>query len=532
MFDVTIQRYIMDIFNIVFSQTPSTNDYQTHLSSTKLSHQKQEKWRTRQDRAVHCILCELAPYMLTRNKCLSCSLHVHSKHSLPSARYEAPLLHQTSSNIHHSRIHSFSSGEALRHRLLYPRLDVEGTIQKSQDVPDASDPELCSFAKRQNASGLNSFASLLPGMVSESRRPGDIAPNVQCRHDAEGLVPDATRMISEARRPGDIRMNGKEETEMIQQSEVSHNSGCKAPNVKNRPYMERKINSSSRTYQTDELFWCIRSGARELVPDASVWVPNEPKPIDKHPTGMMSDDQKPGDIVGGVQEISSHHQTSVTSDERDLTIFSWKKSGYLDPKTIVNREIEEKKKIVDFLKNNPSLLKPYKVTKQQLQEIMSDFITNKPIHLLMVHALALYYHKHIVIHFTDVNTYIEYPPNDDTKEIHIIICGKKKDTKTQRWKPSWTQLDISDVEEYYQKLKETSMRQYSWKQILHPCSHYKVLELYKIAETVNFQLSFGVNDRTDGAECSKPKHGQKWTKPELYQALLNYFEQNTIRPEI
>ena len=58
-----------------------------------------------------------------------------------------------------------------------------------------------------------------------------------------------------------------------------------------------------------------------------------------------------------------------------------------------NIEIEEKQKIMEMMKKNPSKIKecPKQITKAQYQEIMSDFMTNKKITNEMLIMFALYY---------------------------------------------------------------------------------------------------------------------------------------------
>ena len=59
--------------------------------------------------------------------------------------------------------------------------------------------------------------------------------------------------------------------------------------------------------------------------------------------------------------------------------------------------LEEKWKIVEYLKTNPSCLKPMKISKQTTKEIMGDLITNAHMDLLSLHGAAIYYHLHLFI---------------------------------------------------------------------------------------------------------------------------------------
>jgi len=74
----------------------------------------------------------------------------------------------------------------------------------------------------------------------------------------------------------------------------------------------------------------------------------------------------------------------------------------------MNRELEEKAHIVEFLKNNRHLLKAMKITVAATQEMMGDLLTNKQTVLTMVPAFAMYYGATIRIVCEQSRTYLEY----------------------------------------------------------------------------------------------------------------------------
>ena len=74
----------------------------------------------------------------------------------------------------------------------------------------------------------------------------------------------------------------------------------------------------------------------------------------------------------------------------------------------MNRELEEKAHIVEFLKNNRHLLKAMKITVAATQEMMGDLLTNKQTVLSMVPAFAMYYGATIRIVCEQSRTYLEY----------------------------------------------------------------------------------------------------------------------------
>jgi len=80
----------------------------------------------------------------------------------------------------------------------------------------------------------------------------------------------------------------------------------------------------------------------------------------------------------------------------------------------MNRELEEKAHIVEFLKNNRPLLKAMKITVAATQEMMGDLLTNKQTVLSMVPAFAMYYGATIRIVCEQSRTYLEYLPASET----------------------------------------------------------------------------------------------------------------------
>ena len=77
-------------------------------------------------------------------------------------------------------------------------------------------------------------------------------------------------------------------------------------------------------------------------------------------------------------------------------------------KKYANRELEEKQKIMEHFKKNPSSMKQmnFKVTNVLLQEILSDLMTNKKTSLATFLAFVSYYKKRVFI--VRKNTYLMY----------------------------------------------------------------------------------------------------------------------------
>jgi hypothetical protein len=80
-------------------------------------------------------------------------------------------------------------------------------------------------------------------------------------------------------------------------------------------------------------------------------------------------------------------------------------------KKYANREIEEKQKIIDFIKKTPQKLKlsNHKITNIMIQEILSDLMVNLKSSLLAFIGLTHYYNKHFYI--VRGHTYLYFSSN-------------------------------------------------------------------------------------------------------------------------
>jgi hypothetical protein len=175
--------------------------------------------------------------------------------------------------------------------------------------------------------------------------------------------------------------------------------------------------------------------------------------------------------------------------------------------TRANYEMEEKRHIVEYLKTNVSCLKPYKITKQQVQEIMSDLLTNQPIHMIHVYAFAVYYRQHIVLHFVETHSYVEIRNVQESEQEMTILVSTTHQPSPSQTQTTWN-IYHGSTQEYYERLQHTCIPQYSWKQTLRPCSTYKLHELIHLANKIQL-----------------PSFSQqpKWKKNDLYQELTTYF---------
>jgi hypothetical protein len=95
-----------------------------------------------------------------------------------------------------------------------------------------------------------------------------------------------------------------------------------------------------------------------------------------------------------------------------------------------NIEIEEKQKIIDFLKKSPDLLKTgmegsAKITKVRIQEIMSDLMLNKKTNMWTCMAMCLYYKIHCLV--VRERTYMEIRPMSIENAFPVVLTINERD---------------------------------------------------------------------------------------------------------
>jgi len=161
-----------------------------------------------------------------------------------------------------------------------------------------------------------------------------------------------------------------------------------------------------------------------------------------------------------------------------------------------NIEIEEKQKIMEMMKKNPSKIKecPKRITKAQYQEIMSDFMTNKKITNEMLIMFALYYDIRIWI----VNTasdqkniglpdswYMDIYSNECLKKEPIIIY--KKQGRSQQYF-----IEQSEGEQFIKitnNIKNKLFRFDNYDTPLKTISNYKIIDLEIFADQLDIEFN-------------------------------------------
>ena len=94
-----------------------------------------------------------------------------------------------------------------------------------------------------------------------------------------------------------------------------------------------------------------------------------------------------------------------------ISFYGWKEYEYIGKK-YANRELDEKKKIMENIKKSPSIMKEtnIKVTNVMIQEILSDLLLNKKTSLNTFLAFVSYYKKRVFI--VKKNTYLLFTYNN------------------------------------------------------------------------------------------------------------------------
>ena len=150
-------------------------------------------------------------------------------------------------------------------------------------------------------------------------------------------------------------------------------------------------------------------------------------------------------------------------------------------KKYANRELEEKQKIMEHFKKNPSSMKQmnFKVTNVLLQEILSDLITNKKTSLATFLAFVSYYKKRVFI--VRKNTYLIYnfensgfqvssPEKDISEAMGFVILHYNPETKSYG-------IDTEITQEKVANILDTKCRLSGFLKPLRGVSTYKVEEL-------------------------------------------------------
>jgi len=170
----------------------------------------------------------------------------------------------------------------------------------------------------------------------------------------------------------------------------------------------------------------------------------------------------------------------------------------------MNREIEEKFRIVTFMNENRPLMKSMKLTQDQVQEIMGDITTNRETQLTMVRVFAMFYKVHIWVIDEATKTYFEFRPSPEPDHDTPVYLLYRVPGRPGRFDYV---VDTHVRADTLAQIHDTMVRLESPHHPLRSVSNYKVTDLEKIATDLGIP---------------PPEGTKKWKKGEIYQAILTH----------
>lgn len=139
-------------------------------------------------------------------------------------------------------------------------------------------------------------------------------------------------------------------------------------------------------------------------------------------------------------------------------------------------KLETKQKIGNFIKEQPTKMKTtnYKITKINIQEIMSELLTvHKDTSIICLLALSMYYNINIILLHSNKKLMLEFISNQGIEQPYYVI-NKENHGKYTVDTEKKTVEDIN-------KMKETIICLENYFKPMKSISHYKVEELENIA---------------------------------------------------
>jgi len=180
--------------------------------------------------------------------------------------------------------------------------------------------------------------------------------------------------------------------------------------------------------------------------------------------------------------------------------------GYNDYVTINRnygiKELEIKKNVIDYLKNNPNKMKEtnYKITKIIIQEVMSDLMTSQKetsIHCLL--AIISMFNMNIIMIDSNRQFLLEFNSNNDNqKNISTYLIKKDKHGKYHINTEPITNEDID-------KLKNEIICLENYMKPMKSISGYKIEELEELSQKVGINIL--------------DKNEKRYKKQELYYLI-------------
>ena len=169
-----------------------------------------------------------------------------------------------------------------------------------------------------------------------------------------------------------------------------------------------------------------------------------------------------------------------------------------------NVELEEKQKIMNFLKTGYSKMKEVskKTSKTLMQEWMSELMSAAKMSLSILQVFSVYYQRPIIIYIESIRAHLKFYESNESSSSEntpILIIqnsvghyGVNNNVTSEKIKEIMSGICLEDIEKPLKGI-----------------SAYKVSDLLELAEKCNI---------------SEYENGEKMKKPELYEKIWKYLK--------
>ena len=266
-------------------------------------------------------------------------------------------------------------------------------------------------------------------------------------------------------------------------------------------------------------------------------------------TGKVGEDRRLYQVSDVTREPQNQYQNTRFNSRKPDTLF-WSifiaHYGVREFTEIgskyMNREIEEKMRVMEFIKKNRPRMKSMKITAATGEEMMGDLLTNQSTSMLVLPALALFYETRLWIVSEETNTYLEYLPTSYNRdfvqggetlqpknsggrrpdefeivpgtEINIDYSTMIIYRATYNGRVSYTTETNEEPSNLIEKIQQTMIRIENVEHPFKGISTYKLVDLEEIANKLKVQIPAG----------------EKWKKNDWYVAITRYAQLGWLEP--